>query len=66
MNRAGIILLALGVTSIFIQNTFYGYVDAESVLHDSIFLPIGTIATIIGILLLCISVLQYTLHKIWK
>ncbi len=52
MKISGIILLAVGVISICIQNTFYGYVDAAGVLHDSFFLPVGAVATILGILLL--------------
>jgi intracellular septation protein A len=52
MKIAGITLLIIGVASIIIQNTFYGYVDAEGVLHDSLFLPIGAFATILGISLL--------------
>lgn len=48
MKITGIILLIIGVISIIIQNTFYGYVDADGMLHDSIFLPVGVIATILG------------------
>ncbi|MCA9368048.1 DUF3955 domain-containing protein [Candidatus Kaiserbacteria bacterium] len=54
MKIAGIILLIIGVTSIIIQNTFYGYVDAEGFLHDSLFLPLGAFATILGFLLLSV------------
>lgn len=63
MKTTGIILLAIGVVSIIIQNTFYGYVDAEGVLHDSIFLPLGVMATILGIGLLLVAASRYFLRK---
>ena len=54
MKIAGIIFLIIGIASITIQNTFYGYVDAEGVLHDSLFLPLGAFAIILGIFLLSV------------
>lgn len=66
MKRAGIILLIIGVASIIIQNTFYGYVDAEGVLHDSLFLPVGSFATILGILLLAVWRITVLLKKVRK
>ena len=63
MKTTGIILLAIGVISIVIQNTFYGYVDAEGVLHDSVFLPLGAIATILGVGLLLVVAVRYFLRK---
>jgi len=46
MIKLGILLCAVGVVSLFIQHTWYGYVDAAGVLHDSIFLPIGALTLI--------------------
>ena len=66
MKITGIILLLIGITSIIIQNTFYGYVDAEGVLHDSLFLPIGAFATIIGLILLTISGGRYFYQRLQK
>ena len=55
MKAIGFIFLAIGIISIAIQNIFYGYIDANGVLHDSIFLPLGTFATIIGVILLLMA-----------
>jgi hypothetical protein len=48
MKTAGLIFLSIGIISIIIQNTFFGYVDANGVLHDSLFLPVGALATLLG------------------
>jgi len=52
MKKIGIIFLITGAVSLFIQNTFYGYVDADGVLHDSLFLPLGVIAIILSMVVL--------------
>jgi hypothetical protein len=54
MKKAGIILLLIGVVALMIQNTFYGYVDADGILRDSLFLPLGVLATIVGTVLLSV------------
>ena len=51
MKIIGTTFLVIGIISVIIQNTFYGYVDAEGVLHDSLFLPIGVISVILGTIL---------------
>jgi hypothetical protein len=66
MKTAGITLLIIGLAAIIIQNTFYGYVDAEGVLHDSLFLPLGTLATILGISLLSVWGITVLLKKVRK
>lgn len=55
---AGVILLAIGVAFGAIQNRYYGYVDAYGVLHDSLFLPLGVIAQVLGGALLFIGLLM--------
>jgi hypothetical protein len=55
MKKIGIIFIIIGIISIIIQNTFYGYVDSSGILHDSLFLPLGVFFTIIGVLLFIIS-----------
>ena len=55
---AGVIFIALGIASLCIQNTYYGYVDADGVLHDSLYLPFAFIFTGIGLLLLLIQGLK--------
>ena len=37
---ASLFLLVLGVTSLFIESTFYQYLDEDGVLHESFFCPL--------------------------
>lgn len=48
MKKLGLILFGLGIVSMIIQNTFYGYVDEAGVLHDSLFLPLGVLLIFLG------------------
>lgn len=48
----GLAFLLLGTISLFVQKMFYGYVDVNGVLHDSIFLPLGVLLVSISILVL--------------
>lgn len=66
MSQIGITLLIIGLVSLFIQNTWYGYMDAEGFIHDSIFLPFGVIALIIGVILLTIAGGRLLYKKISK
>jgi len=66
MKTTGIALLIVGLVSIIIQNTFYGYMDAEGFIHDSIFLPLGAISTILGVLLLSVWGISALLKKVRK
>ena len=59
----GYIFLIIGVTSLFIQKMFYGYLDADGVLHDSIFLPLGVFSLIIGVLILIIKYIFQFIKK---
>lgn len=64
MKTATFIFLAIGTAFIFIQNTFYGYVDVDGVLRDSLFLPLGTLATIVGLTLLTITIARTGINKL--
>jgi hypothetical protein len=41
---AGVFLLASGLAFGLIQNSYYGYIDADGILHDSLFLPLSAMA----------------------
>lgn len=41
-----LILLIVGIVCIVLENTFYQYVDKDGVLHESLFLPLGTICVL--------------------
>jgi len=45
---ASLFLLVLGVTFLFLENTFYQYLDEDGVLHESFFLPLGCLSLIAG------------------
>lgn len=45
---ASLFLLVLGVTFLFLENTFYQYLDEDGVLHESFFLPLGCLSLIFG------------------
>ena len=59
----GILFVVLGLISGLIQQNYYGYMDAEGVIHDSFFLPLAFILTAIGGLLLLLSLLGYIVRK---
>lgn len=52
---AGIIAVILGFVSGYIQNTYYGYVDEQGILHDSIFLPLSFLLITLGVVLLALA-----------
>lgn len=62
----GIIFIALGIISGFIQNTYYGYIDADGVLHDSLFLPLAFLFAGLGLLILLIKAAIIFAHKLAK
>ncbi|WP_366928010.1 DUF3955 domain-containing protein [Sulfurovum sp.] len=55
--KTSLLLLVLGLISFFIQNTFYGYIDKNNVLQDSILLPLGFLLFILGLVGLFLSLL---------
>jgi hypothetical protein len=59
----GIIFIILGLLSGFIQSTYYGSIDTNGVLHDSLFLPLAYLFAGIGFLLLQIKAARFFVHK---
>ena len=59
MKITGIILLTIGTVFIVLENVFYGDVNADGVLQESLFMPLGALATIIGLVLLIINAGKY-------
>jgi hypothetical protein len=53
-----IAFIVLGFICGYIQNTYYGYVDAQGVLHDSLFLPLGVFSLLIGGIFLMIVLVR--------
>lgn len=63
MKKAGVVFIVVGVLSLLVQNTFYGYIDNDGVLRDSIFLPVGAFSLLLGLLAFAVSGVQYFLTK---
>lgn len=38
----------LGIACIVFENYYYQYIDADGVLHESLFLPIGVVMILLG------------------
>ena len=49
---AGLVLLLVGGVFVWLENTFYQYLDEDGVLHESMFLPLGALFILIGIVML--------------
>jgi hypothetical protein len=53
-----ICLLVSGTISLVIQNTFFGYIDEQGILRDSVFLPLGSFSLTLGVILTVVSGLK--------
>lgn len=54
----GLIVIATGAVFLWIENTYFGYIDADGFLRESMFLPMGALALIAGFALLAIWLVQ--------
>jgi len=64
MKITGITLLAIGIVFIVLENVFYGDVNADGVLQEGLFMPLGALVTIIGLLLLVVCVIKYFYQRL--
>jgi len=46
----------MGSAFVWLENTFYQYLDEDGVLHESMFLPLGALFILIGIVMLVFAV----------
>lgn len=53
---SGVICLVLAGLSWVAETSFYGDVDAQGVLQESFFMPLGFILVVLGIAMLAVSV----------
>jgi hypothetical protein len=58
-----LVLIAAGLISLEIQNEFYGYIDENNILHDSIFLPLGFISLLSGLSILLFSITRFFFQR---
>ncbi|WP_282611178.1 DUF3955 domain-containing protein [Pelagibius sp. Alg239-R121] len=47
----GIVALVAGTVSLLLEKIYYGYLDADGVLQESLFLPIGFLLLVLGAVL---------------
>lgn len=52
-------VLVLGIVFLILENTFYQYVDSKGFLHESLFLPIGTLCICLGAIGLVAYIIKY-------
>jgi hypothetical protein len=45
---ASLMLLAIGVACIVLENSFYQYIYNDGLLHESLFLPLGVICILLA------------------
>ena len=63
---SGCFLLIVGGIFLFLEDTFYQYVDEQGFLHESLFLPLGVFSFLLGVLILFIWVLILFIAMIRK
>ncbi|WP_300142409.1 DUF3955 domain-containing protein [Pseudodesulfovibrio sp.] len=59
----GIIVTCIGILFGAIQRLFYGYIDADGFLHDSIFLPLSVFFIGVGMLIMLGAAIKAFLRK---
>ena len=57
LSLIGVAFIVIGAVCGIIQNVFYGWIDADGFIHDSLFLPLSYLFLFAGALLLLISIL---------
>jgi len=62
----GFFFLLIGVIFLYLENTLYQYVDKEGVLHESLFLPLGVFALIIGSILLFLLMVKKVVELLFS
>jgi hypothetical protein len=55
MKKVAYFCLVMGGLFLVIQNTFYGYMDETGVVHDSLFLPLGSLLVMFGLFFYIVS-----------
>jgi len=56
----GILLIVIGVLFILLENVFYQYVDENGILHESLFLPLGVVSTLLGFIVILVNIFAKT------
>ena len=56
--KISVLLLSIGVVCIALENYFYQYVDENGMIHESLFMPLGAICVMLGIVGLTFVILK--------
>ena len=59
----GVLFLAAAIVCWAIQKTFYGYVDEQGFLHDSLFLPLGVLMFVAGAAFLAAAAVRWLVRR---
>lgn len=58
--------IVIGALCIFFENNFYQYVDEHGVLHESLFMPIGSLLLLFGAVGIVYSMAKLFMQSIKK
>ena len=64
LSLIGAAFIAIGVVCGIIQNVFYGWIDADGFIHDSLFMPLSFLFVFAGVILLLVGLLSNLLGRI--
>ena len=59
----GVLFLAAAIVCWAIQKTFYGYVDEQGFLHDSLFLPLSVLMFVAGVAFLAATAVRALVRR---
>lgn len=59
------VTLCIGLVFGYIQSTYYGYIDENNIIHDSLFLPLSALFVIASIALLILIIIQFSFHRFY-
>lgn len=58
---AGLVFLLTGGVFVWLENTFYQYLDEDGVLHETMFLPLGVLFLLIGTVVIVFAAVRKTI-----
>lgn len=62
----GVVLLVVGIVFLILENTFYQYLSDDGVLHESLFLPLGTLSLFFGMAIFVFLGIKLFYHGILR
>ncbi len=59
----GTLAIIFGMICLYLENTYYQYVDEEGFLHESFFLPLGVFLIFVGVMTLLVQSIRFLVSK---